>query len=178
MGLATSYSIIKRHGGTITFTSIVNKGTTFYIYLPISRGVHIDSHRNSSTIQELFGNILVIEDDLVIHDVLKRLLHKLGLESVFAMDGKSALDVFQRSMSETNRFNVVLIDLTLQGTMNGIEVVKKIHEIDPQIKCIITSGYTNDPVMINYAKYGFSGAISKPYTISQFYEVMQKALKP
>ena len=96
----------------------------------------------------------------------------LGYEVEYASDGREAIEKYARAMEEGEPFDAVMIDLTVPGGMGGEEAQKKLMEIDPAVKSIVSSGYSNDPVMSKFEEYGFKGVVTKPYNI----EVLSKAI--
>lgn len=177
LGLATAYSIIKKHGGHITVSSESGKGATLTFYLPVA------SESNASN-QPWFeagrvdkGKILVMDDEEFVIKPLLRMLHSLGFETDVALNGEQAIEKYQADMGTTNPFNLVILDLTIQGGMGGKETITELRKLDPYVKAIVTSGYSNDPVMSNYHEFGFSGVIAKPYKIDEISSIIQQTLK-
>ena len=179
LGLATAYSIIKMHDGYIEVKSEVNKGTTFLIYLPSSKERIVESSEEEEGGKILIKpkkirRILLMDDEEVIRSVAKEMLGELGYDLVFALDGEEALDLYKRAFGKSNSFDVVIIDLTIPGGMGGKEAIKKLLEIDPEVSAIVSSGYSNDPVMSNFAKYGFKGVLQKPFKFDELKEILTK----
>ncbi len=106
-------------------------------------------------------------------DVLKR----LGYSVEFADDGKRAVDIYKEAMQGGKRFDAVIMDLTVPGGMGGKEALLKLLEIDPEVKAIVSSGYSNDPIMAEFSKHGFKGVVTKPYRIRDLGETLQEVLK-
>ncbi|GAB5047296.1 response regulator [Thermodesulfovibrio sp. TK110] len=113
---------------------------------------------------------LVIDDNDLVRETLKAMLEFLNFEVVVAENGKEALEKFS---SAEKPFDVVFIDLVMPG-ISGIEVFKKLMELNPQIKAIISSGYSNDPSIAEYEKLGFKGILNKPYTLDELKKTLQK----
>ena len=177
LGLATSFSIIKKHGGHISVESKIDKGTTFHIYLPVA-----DKENQKVEIKEAqkhigYGKILVMDDEESILKMAGRMLKKLNYEPHFANDGKRAIEMYQAAIESNKPFDLLILDLTIPGGMGGQETIKKLLEIDPDVKAIVSSGYSNDPVMSNYKTHGFCGVIPKPYLLNELAIVLNKVLE-
>jgi signal transduction histidine kinase/ActR/RegA family two-component response regulator len=167
LGLATARAIIKKHGGYIHVKSGENTGSIFYIYLPAAeKEVMLDDVAEE---KPLVGKkkVLLMDDEEIVRNITGEMLAHLGYHVEFAKDGVEAIELYKRSKQTGNPFNAVILDLTIPGGMGGEEAIQKLREIDPQIKAIVTSGYSHDPVMTNFGEYGFSGVISKPYKIEK-----------
>jgi len=176
LGLATAYSIIKNHAGYIMAESAAGVGTTFYIHLPASKK-EID--RVEAVEEKLVSGkekILVMDDDDIIRDVAGKMLTKLGYEVDFARDGSEAIELYKKSKNSGRPFDVVIIDLTIPGGMGGRETMQKLFEVDPYVKAIVSSGYSDDAVMSNYTNYNFKGVIAKPYRIEELSRTVHSVL--
>jgi two-component system cell cycle sensor histidine kinase/response regulator CckA len=178
LGLATAYTIIQKHNGHISITSEPGKGSIFTIYLPASKKLPLAVTSATTSVLPAagYGHILVIDDDEIVTDLLSRVLKNLGYKSQTAPDGETGLKLYQQAQANGNQFNLVITDLTIPGGMGGKEVIKKLQEIDPQVKAIVSSGYSNDPVMANYQQYGFRGVLTKPYQIGKLSKLLQHIL--
>ncbi len=176
LGLATAYSIIKKHSGHIKVASELEAGTTFEIYLPAQEEVPLASLKQSETLTVGHGKVLVMDDDQKIREVLCRMLGKLGYQADSASDGSQAIERFVRAKESGQMFDTVILDLTVPGGMGGKETVEELRKIDPQIKAIVSSGYSEDPIMANFAEYGFSAVIAKPYTVVELSKILQEVL--
>jgi CheY-like chemotaxis protein len=176
LGLATTYSIIRNHDGYIQVESEVSRGTRFYIYIPASN-IEILEKRN---IQEKpipgRGRILIMDDEGIIREVAGEMLRQVGYEVEYARDGNEAIELYIRAKQSNNTFDAVIMDLTIPGGMGGKETVKRLLEIDPEVKAIVSSGYSDDPVMAEYRKYGFRGVVAKPYKIEELSKILHKVI--
>lgn len=177
LGLTISHSIINKHGGYITLESSQHKGTSFIIYLPALPGKKVPLVQKSDIIQKGEGRILVMDDHEDIRDVAHDMLIKLGYQVECAVHGEEAIQKYQEALDNKKPFDAVIIDLTVQGGMGGFETIQKLLEIDPQVKAIVSSGYSNDPIMANFRNYGFRSIISKPYNIKDLSSVLHDLLK-
>lgn len=174
LGLATSYSIVKRHSGHIDVESTAGEGTTVSIWLPAAEEapkrekVHHD-------IIEGRGKVLLMDDEESILEAASEVLQVLGYTVVTAEDGEEAVNLYSKAL-ETEPFDVVIMDLTIPGGMGGKETISTLLTIDSDVKAIVSSGYSTDPVMANYKKYGFKGVVTKPYTIEELSEVLHTVI--
>ncbi len=181
LGLATSYSIIKKHDGHITAESRPGAGTTFHIYLPASKELPRD-RSSEEGITGLKGKkhrgmkVLVMDDEEIIRDVTGEMLTSLGYEMDFATDGNEAIELYRKAKESGKPFDVTIMDLTIPGGMGGKEAIKKLLEIDPGAKAIVSSGYSNDPIMADFRKYGFCAVIAKPYMVAELSEKLHKVI--
>ncbi|MCX5888396.1 MAG: CHASE domain-containing protein [Deltaproteobacteria bacterium] len=176
LGLATAYSIIKNHSGRIQVESQIGVGTTFHIYLPATdTGVPADE---SVTVEPARGQgkVLIMDDEEMVREVLGRMLSRLGYEVDFASDGSQAIEKFVRAQAEGRPFTAVILDLTVPGGMGGKNAIKELLKIDPQVKAIVSSGYSEDPIMADFKKYGFSEVIAKPYRVAELSKLLQKIM--
>lgn len=169
LGLATAYSIIKRHEGYITVESQPGKGTAFHIYLPASPDASIAAKRHESLIEGK-GRVLIMDDEDIVIQVATEMLKRLGYEVEVSKDGSEAIEIYKKAMESGRAFDAVIMDLTIPGGMGGKEAIKKLKEIDPDVRAIVSSGYSNDPILAEYRDYGFAGAVSKPYKIQKLSE--------
>ncbi|MCD6460333.1 response regulator, partial [bacterium] len=167
LGLATCYSIITRHKGLITLESKLNEGTTFYIYLPASNKKAKIIKETPEKIYHGNGRILVIDDDNKVLNTIDAILKRLGYKVDAAKNGKEAIAKYIKSIEDNKIYDCVIIDLTIPGGMCGKETIKELLQIDPDVKAIAASGYSNDPVLANYQNFGFSSMMTKPLKINE-----------
>jgi len=177
LGLATTYSIIKQHDGYITLESELGAGTVFHLYIPASKGKSRAAEAKNDNPVTGKGKILVMDDDEAVRDVAGAMLGKLGYETAPAGDGAEAIELYERARKSGEPFDVVIMDLTIPGGMGGREAIKKLLEIAPDARAIVSSGYSNDPIMAEYAKYGFSGVVGKPYKLMELSETVSRVVK-
>ncbi|MBI5570859.1 MAG: PAS domain S-box protein [Desulfomonile tiedjei] len=164
LGLASSYSIIKRHKGVIRVESKLNEGSTFHVYLPASENqVREESPADDEPTMGK-GRILLMDDDDAIRQLGSDVLSLLGYEAEVAEDGAEAVGLYLKAKDSGKGFDAVIMDLTVPGGMGGYEATQMLRQIDPNVKAIVSSGYSNDPVMAHYRDHGFSAIIKKPYS--------------
>ncbi len=177
LGLAVTYSIINKHGGHIAIESTLGKGTTFRLYLPATDKKPLSVRTEAENITTGQGRVLVMDDEEAIRTTMRAILTRLGYEVAFAADGAEAIELYRNSMDKRGTpFDVVIMDLTIAGGMGGKEAVKELIQLDPNVKAIVSSGYSKDPVMADYKQYGFSGVIAKPFRIRDLSEVVHRVI--
>ncbi len=170
LGLAICHSIINKHDGYLTVHSTIGKGTTFTLYLPAVRsraGTNSTARKMKSTAASKAARIMIMDDEEMLRDVAASQLAFLGHEAVPVNDGIQAVNRYQELQDNGTPVDLVIMDLTIPGGMGGQEAAEKLIEIDSNVKIIVASGYSNDPVMANYRKYGFVAAIAKPFDLKQ-----------
>ncbi len=176
LGLATAYSIVKKHSGSITVSSELGRGTTISFYLPASAQAAAASAPPGSPLVQGKGRILIMDDEAVVRDAAGRTLESAGYEVESAQEGTEAIALYCRARESGRPFDVVIMDLTVPGGVGGKDAVKKLLEIDPAAKAIVSSGYSQDPVMANYRDYGFLAVISKPFFVREMTEIVAKVV--
>ncbi len=176
LGLATTYSIMKRHDGHITVNSELDSGTTFLLFIPAAESLTIDTHAVEEVLISGTGRILIMDDEVEIRDILGKMLQHLGYTVTYANEGNEAIQEYQRALDEQTPFVLSIIDLTIPGGMGGKETVRQLRKIDPQVLAVVSSGYCNDPVLANPENFGFKGVIAKPYNLSDLSKVLSRIL--
>ncbi|HEX3020443.1 MAG TPA: ATP-binding protein [Chitinispirillaceae bacterium] len=178
LGLATSYSIVKKHNGHIYFDTVLNKGTSFHVLLPASSKAVVQNDKCDFIPVINSGKILLMDDETVILSVTKELLCHLGYTVEIATDGETAINLYKDALLNKQKFDALILDLTIPAGMGGKETLLKLLEIDPEVKALVSSGYSNDPIMADYKNYGFKGVITKPYNIKELSISLQQVLNP
>jgi len=112
----------------------------------------------------------------MLREAAGQMLQHMGYEVEFAEDGGEALELYKRAKESGRPFDVVILDLTVPGGMGGKETMKRLTEMDPQIRAIVSSGYSNDPVMAEYKQYGFRGVMAKPYQVYELGQTVHKVI--
>jgi PAS domain S-box-containing protein len=176
LGLTTAYAIASRHGGTITVESEADRGSAFSMYLPASENEPAQEPPQPVTVHRGAGRILVMDDEEPIRRLLARMLAGLGYEVAAAKEGAEAVRMFEEAKASDRPFAAVLVDLTVPGGMGGKEAAGKLRAIDPQVKVIVSSGYSDDPVMADYRAHGFDDVVPKPWTPAQLSEVFRRVI--
>ncbi len=176
LGLTISYSILKKHNGLIMAKSREKEGTTFHIYLPASEKKVIDVKKKRALPLEGTGKVLVMDDEEIVRIAAGHVLKVIGYQVVYAYDGQEAIDLYKQAMEKGESFDAIIMDLTIPGGMGGKEAVAHIQEFDPNVKAIVSSGYSTDPVMANYEEYGFCGVVTKPYMVDDLNRVLHEVI--
>ncbi|MBX7152940.1 PAS domain S-box protein [bacterium] len=177
LGLATSYSIVKNHDGLIAVESKWMSGTTFYIYLPAS-----DNHPEiPSDIEKPdtnhHGRILIMDDEAAVRRMLSEMLKYMGFTVWEVSDGQEAVKAYRSFRDRGEPFDAVIMDLTIPGGMSGKETIQQLIAIDPHVRAVVSSGYSNDPVMGRYKEHGFSEVLPKPYNADDLAKTLNELLK-
>lgn len=180
LGLATVYSVIHKHGGSIQVQSTPGEGTTFEFYLPASEQSTAESEQKASPASASSaqpGKILIMDDEEMIVELAVTVLESRGHSVAHAADGKQALALYQQALEQGEPFDCVIMDLTIPGGMGGVETMRELLKIDAGVQVIVSSGYADDPVMANYAAHGFCDVLVKPFTLQALREATGKVLR-
>lgn len=176
LGLATTYSIVKNHGGHISVASEEGVGTTFNLYVPAAQETLRSRHEAKSRPPDILGRVLVMDDEAGVREVVEAMLHHIGHEAETVSDGETALVRYREALESGTPFDVVIMDLTVPGGMGGKAAVRELLTIDPSALAIVSSGYSGDSILAEYAEYGFSGVIAKPYRLEDLREELNRVM--
>jgi PAS domain S-box-containing protein len=176
LGLATAFSIVKRHSGYLKVQSEKDVGTTFTIYLPATLKHNYATPASEDKRPADGRRILLMDDEIFVRDAVGEMLTSTGYSVVFAEDGTAAIRLYKDASKAGESFDAVIMDLTIQGGMGGLEAVKKLLDFDPTARVIVASGYSNDDVMSSYKSCGFQGVLLKPFDIDTLNNVLQMVL--
>jgi len=176
LGLATTYSIIQKHSGYIDVESDTGAGTSFAIYLPASADAASAQQEQPRDQQPPRARILVLDDDEGVRETMNDILQLLECDTVITATGEEAIAAFSRARDAEAPFDLAILDLTLPGGMNGIEVLSRLRQIDPSTKAVVSSGYSGDPAMADPHAHGFIDRLTKPYTISELSSLLTRLL--
>ncbi|HEX8899229.1 MAG TPA: CHASE3 domain-containing protein [Chthoniobacterales bacterium] len=179
LGLATTYSIIKNHNGLITVESKVHFGSTFTIYLPALRHqqLPVEPPRQMNEVVSGTGRILIVDDEEAIRALVEFTLERLGYKVSQAESALEGVELYRQKLEAGERFDAVILDLTLPGGMGGKEALKKLIEIDPTVNAIVSSGYAMDATMSRYQDFGFRGVIAKPYEAAELGKIVHEVIE-
>jgi signal transduction histidine kinase/ActR/RegA family two-component response regulator len=176
LGLATAYAIVIKHGGHISVESTPGFGTVFTVDLPASLETPLPEAPIAVPMQSGSERLLVMDDDEALRILFKAVLTQLGYDVQTAGDGAEAIALYETTKASGTGFDAVLLDLTVTGGMGGMEAAAKLKELDPTLKLIVSSGYSDAPVMSHFAEYGFDAVILKPWTVKEMSEVLRQVL--
>ncbi|MHB8882863.1 MAG: hybrid sensor histidine kinase/response regulator [Thermodesulfovibrionales bacterium] len=174
LGLSICHSIMKKHGGFITAESVYGKGSVFHLYLPAVS----ETGGSRPGLKKIAARkkVLFMDDDPRVRYIVIEIIKHFGYDVEIAEKGEEAVELFRKAWMAGSAFDAVILDLTVPGGMGGDVTMKKLREIDPGARGIISSGYADSPVMKDFMDYGFSGAIAKPYKIDELREALHKLL--
>ena len=177
LGLAAVYSIIKKHQGHIEVESQPGAGTTFRIWLPaLAGGTVIAPVVSPMSGARLAGRVLFMDDEPTIRDMAVQMLGRFGLEVECAAEGTEAIAKYRAARDAGRPYGVVVMDLTVPGGMGGLATLGQLRLFDPQVRAIVSSGYSSDPVLANFRAHGFRAMVAKPYDINEFAAVVASVL--
>ncbi len=179
LGLSICHSIISKHAGLITVRSGEGRGTEFAVYLPAASSVpdpDAPEGEDKSPYIRGRGRVLLMDDEEGLRDIATEILAFLGYDATTVKDGQEAVETYRAAMAGGDGFAAAILDLTVQGGRGGADVVREIREMDPHARCVVSSGYADDPLMADYAQHGFVGAISKPYTVGELGMLLQRVI--
>jgi PAS domain S-box-containing protein len=195
LGLSICYSIVKNHHGLISVTSREGMGTTVYIWLPASPIQDLGEKEISGRMKETRDaipvegavfreepatyngrRILVMDDEKMLRDVLTQMLHKLDFQVDAAVTGEEALALYRSALQTSATYDAVILDLTVKGGMGGAETFRQLQALDPDVKAIISSGYSKDPVIEQFRTHGFAGILLKPYNMNDLARMLEAVL--
>jgi len=177
LGLATVFSIVKKHQGHVEVSSVLGQGSVFTIWLPAAPQAQAVPVRSAaSTGIERGKRVLFMDDEEPILKMAERLMARLGLEFGSALDGREAIERFRAARESGAPFDLVVMDLTIPGGMGGKEAISVLRQIDPGVRAIVSSGYSSDLTMADFRKHGFRGMVAKPYDIAELAAVIRTVL--
>jgi PAS domain S-box-containing protein len=176
LGLATCYSIMSQHHGSIDVKSEPGEGSAFYLYLPARQGAVLVSAETAPKTKKRTGRILFMDDEEVIRNIVCEMLGRLGYTCVGTANGVEAVQRFQQAQQEGQPFSAAILDLTVPGGMGGKEAASLIRGWQPSLPLIVSSGYAEDPVVASPREYGFSASLRKPFVMSELAKILDELL--
>ncbi|WP_163338921.1 ATP-binding protein [Desulfopila sp. IMCC35008] len=176
LGLAICHSIIKKHHGDIRVESKYGQGTTFTFYLPASKNRFEKIRKQDVELIAGKGKVLLMDDEKIVRDVGINLLETLGYQVELAVNGEETITLYSEAIKDESKFDAVILDLTIRGGMGGFETLKKLKEIDPGVKAIVSSGYSDSNQNKDYLEHGFSAAVPKPYNLSELSSTLHEVI--
>lgn len=175
-GLTIARSVIEGHSGSIKIKSSPGKGTDVTILLPALSMLDCASIFGSR-IQLGAKRILVMDDEERLGDLAKTMLEHLGYEAGIALNGEQAVEMYAEAMEHGREWDLVILDLTVKGGMGGKDTLRKLLYLNPGVRAIVSTGYSNDPIISDHLEYGFKGVLSKPYELKQLKEILDGMFK-
>ncbi|MDQ6622755.1 MAG: response regulator [Verrucomicrobiota bacterium] len=180
LGLAISYSIVKKHGGLLFLENSSPEGSTFSFYLPASEGAATLEKENAvaPALPPQQRRVLVMDDEAAIRDLTSQLLNTLGYQVTAVPDGMEAIKTYERALRRGESFQAVILDATVRGGLGGIATIERLRGMDPAVNAIICSGYSDEAALSEFLAYGFRGALPKPFTRGDLAEALKRSLEP
>jgi PAS domain S-box-containing protein len=176
LGLSIAYAIVKKHGGYITVSSPPGRGATFTVLVPAVHTGEFQVEESTGAPGREGSRILVMDDEPLVRDFLVRALGRLGFHVKAVEDGRQAIETYKAARAEGVPFDLVIMDLTIAEGMGGEEAIRRLLAVDPDARAVVSSGYSDSPVMAEHARYGFRGVLAKPYKIEDVERVILEAL--
>ncbi len=180
LGLTVCESIAKAHSGSISVRSNSGEGTVVRFYLPVdSEAEEMDAlglSREREVVENTAPRILVLEDDPLVRSLITRNLSTQGFEVVESAEGSETVRLYQEAMGEGRTFDLVILDLSIPNGMGGVRTMEKLRGMDPEVVAIVSSGYSDDPVMAKPAAYGFTAVLPKPYEPADMLRLVRNVL--
>lgn len=175
LGLAAAYSIVKAHEGRLTVQSAPGSGSVFRMCLPAVLKPK-DEAEDKGGHEPCGKKILLMDDDEMIRELAAEMLPALGYAVEVSKDGDEAVLKYMEAKEEGKPFDLVILDLMVPGGTGGKEALRRLNDINPGVRAIVSSGYSNDPIMADYGSYGLKGVIAKPFDIKSLREAVRSAL--
>jgi CheY-like chemotaxis protein len=179
LGLTVCESIAKSHGGTISVNSHKGQGTRVRFFIPVdgdAEEAEALALGATFTAASMNSRILVLEDDHLVRALIVRGLQTQSYEVVETVDGNDTVRLYQQAMQDGRPFDLVVLDLSIPNGMGGLRTMEKLRALDPNILAIVSSGYSDDPVMAQPAAYGFTAVLPKPYEPVELIRLVKSVL--
>ncbi|MFZ5952033.1 MAG: ATP-binding protein [Candidatus Rifleibacteriota bacterium] len=175
LGLATSFSIMQRHGGLIEIDDFDKEGTIFNLFLPATlKKTASPIEKKEIHNNRMNGAVLVLDDEEILLNLIEQMLETVGLKTIRASDGDEAISVYKREKARGTQFVAGIFDLTIPGGTGGIEAMKQLKMLDPQLPVVVMSGYHESPALADPGKFGFVTSITKPFRLNDLLKKLQE----
>jgi len=178
LGLAICHSIVKSHGGQIEARSLPEGGARFSVTLAATAASPDPKLKDGRPHPRGWGRILIMDDETAVSHTLGHMLENLGYEATLVQEGGEMLSAYRKARASGTPFRAVILDLVVPSGMGGMDAAAQLKKEDPDALAIVSSGYSNDPVMSDYKKHGFSAVLTKPYQIDELASVLELLLPP
>jgi CheY-like chemotaxis protein len=165
-------AVLALNGSDAEAATVSGGGSVFQVNISASRGPAAAGAPGAEAQHPNRRRILVMDDDKQVLKTVQNMLTLMGHDVVLAADGEEAISIYREALMAGKGFEAVIMDLTIPGGMGGLEAMKHLLVIDPEVKAIVSSGYSGEMVMDDYRKWGFKGKVPKPYTIKELSEVL------
>jgi len=119
------------------------------------------------------GKILLMDDEEIVRAVVGEMLRMVGHDVEFAKDGQEAIELFRKAHASKSPFSAVIVDLNVPGGMGGKETVQHLRRIDSNVKAVVSSGYSDDPILTNYREHGFYAVVAKPFRVQELSDALR-----
>ncbi|HEX8679416.1 MAG TPA: response regulator [Chthoniobacterales bacterium] len=176
LGLAISYSIVKKHGGALLLESSSAEGSTFTFYLPATadKVARAEPAGVAPSVPKSQQRVLVMDDEAAIRDLTSQLLSTLGYQVTAVPDGTEAIKSYERALRRGEHFQAVILDATVRGGLGGVATIERLRGMDPGVNAIICSGYSDEAALSEFLAYGFRGALPKPFTRGDLADALKR----
>ncbi len=181
LGLTVCESIAKAHGGSLSVRSDHGYGTTVRFYLPVDADEEAADELGMARsavepVPSATPRILILEDDPLVRSLITRNLTSQGFEVTETPEGSETIRRYQEAMDQGRIYDLVVLDLTIPNGLGGVRTMERLRQLDPNVLAIVSSGYSDDPVMAKPAAYGFSAVLPKPYEPADLLRLVKSVL--
>jgi PAS domain S-box-containing protein len=176
IGLSVVYSVVAKHDGHVTFDPERTRGAAFHVYLPAAPALAASAGPESRRMARRGARVLLMDDEEMVRSVAERMLSRLGCTVVTTAEGMAAVALFGEALALGEPFDTVVLDVYVPGGVGGIEALAHLKRLDPDVRAIVSSGYSTHPVMNDYVAHGFAAAVAKPYRLDDLAAVLEQVL--
>jgi len=180
LGLAICQSIVLKHDGHIEVFSPRSGGATFRVWLPAIDASGKEGRPDTpvhASLPVATQRILVMDDEAAVRRLVVRLLRPLNYEVVEACDGEETVARYAEALAAGRPFAAVLVDLTIPGGVGGLEALERLRQLDPEVVAVVSSGYSNDPILASWAEHGFRAVLAKPYVAEELRDTLRRVMQ-